>query len=153
MEKRLAIRPAALEWLGEALKLREVLDDKSALEQTLESFPAITLEAWPAGVEILREGEKGDDFFVVYSGRLSVWRKKDAGRARKLGVLKPGDFFGEIGFLLKAVRSATVRAEVDCAVFRVPASELSILLRKHLSLRKWVKRVACKRLVKMFLGQ
>ncbi len=151
LDKRLPIRPAALEWLGEALKLREVRDEKSALEATLESFPAITLEAWPAGTEILREGEGGDDFFVVYSGRLSAWRTRDMARPRKLGVLMPGDFFGEIGLLLNAVRSATVRVDQDCKVFRIPAPELEILVRKHLSLRKWVKRVACKRLMKIFM--
>lgn len=150
--RKLAIRPAALEWLGEALKLREVLEDKSAFEQALESLPEITLEAWPPGEDLLREGERGEDFYVVRSGRLSVWRAKDMARPRRLGTLLPGDFFGEIGFLLRAARSATVRAETDCQVFRFPAGEFSGLLRRHNSLSRWVKTVACKRLGRVFLG-
>jgi CRP-like cAMP-binding protein len=151
-DKRLAIRPAALEWLGEALKLHEVLDEKSGLEAALESLPAITLEAWPAGQEILSEGERSEDFFVVYTGRVSVWRCRGQAGPRKLGTLKPGDFFGEIGFLLKAARSASVRAETDVAVFRFPAAEFEVVLRKHKSLDRWVHAVACKRLSRLFRG-
>lgn len=150
--KKLPIRPVSLEWLGEALKLREVFSDKSALEQAMESFPAITLEVWPAGEEVLREGEFGDDFFVVYAGRLSVLRTGDEEprRQRRVGVLKRGDFFGEIGFLMKSARSATVRTDLECRLFRIPAAELTVLLGKHKNFSRWVKKVACKRLVRLF---
>lgn len=150
--KKLMIRPAALEWLGDALKLHQVLDEKSALEQVLESLPAITLEGWSAGQDILREGEQGDDFFVLYSGRASVWRAQEISRPRKLGMLQAGDFFGEISFLMKSARSATVRAEADCSVFRFPSSEFEALLRKHTNMRKWVNKVVRERLVRLFGG-
>ena len=145
--KKRTIRPAALEWLGDALKLHEVLDEKSALEQVLESLPAITLEVWPAGQEILAEGEQGADFSVIDSGKASAWRERDLPRPRKLGTLQVGDFFGEISFLMKAARSATVRAETDCTAFRFPSSEFEELLRKHANMRKWVNTVVRERLI------
>ncbi|MBI5622519.1 MAG: cyclic nucleotide-binding domain-containing protein [Elusimicrobia bacterium] len=148
--KKLAIRPAALDWLGDALKLHEVLDETSALEHALMSLPTITLEAWTAGQEILAEGEEGEDFFVVYTGRVSVLLSNGRPKPRKLGTLKPGDFFGEIGFLLKAARSASVRAETDAKIFRFPSAEFERLLRDNQGLDKWVNIVACKRLLKLF---
>lgn len=149
-QKKLVVTPSKLEWLGEALKLSDVLSDESALEAALESFPVISLELWQAGQNVLQEGVPGDDFFVVFSGKLSAWRGPAGEPSRRLGTLKPGDFFGEIGFLLKSVRAATVRADVECKIFRFPATELAVLLRKHKALSQWIRRVAVKRLSRIF---
>ena len=148
---KLHIRPKDLDWLANALKLSETLSDSPALESLLESLPAISLEVWPAGAEVLREGERGEDFFVVYSGKLSVWRRAGRTPARALGTLEHGDFFGEIGFLMMSARSATVRTETECRLFRFPAQELAGMLKRHKLLERWVKQVACKRIEKMFL--
>ena len=150
MPKNISIGPLDLEWLAEALKLDELITEEPALEQILDSFPSIHLEAWPSGHEVLREGDRGDDIFVVYKGRLVVWRKADAGQPRRIGRLGPGDFFGEIGFLMKSARSATVKTETDCKIFRLPAEEFSRILRKHKVLSRWVKAVACARLMRLF---
>ncbi|MDD5630202.1 MAG: cyclic nucleotide-binding domain-containing protein [Elusimicrobia bacterium] len=87
---------------------------------------------------------------MVYKGELSVWRKAAKAAAREVGRLGPGDFFGEIGFLMKSARSATVRTESACRLFHFPARDFTGLLKKHKALDAWVKQVACKRLQKMF---
>ena len=38
------VRPKDLDWLAQALKLSEALSEKPALENLLESLPAIALE-------------------------------------------------------------------------------------------------------------
>ena len=146
----LPVRPKDLEWLAEALKLSEALSEAPALESLLQSFPAISLEDWPAGADILREGERGEDFFVVYRGRLSVWRRAAEAPAREIGSLAPGDFFGELGYLLKSARSATVRADSQCRVFRFPVQEFAALLKRFQVFELWVKQVAYKRIERMF---
>lgn len=148
--RRLAVGPKELEWLAEALKLDTIASDTPAFEALLDTFPALGLEVWPAGEEVVREGDPGEDFFVVYSGRLSVLRKGDAPAPCRVGRLGPGDFFGELGLLMRACRSATVRAEAECRIFRFPAGDFKRLLRKHRMLDRWIKRVACKRLIKLF---
>ncbi|MCX5795905.1 MAG: cyclic nucleotide-binding domain-containing protein [Elusimicrobia bacterium] len=144
------IRPKDLDWLAQSLKLSEALSESPALESLLESLPAISLEVWPAYQDVLREGERGEDFFVVYKGELSVWRKAAKAAAREVGRLGPGDFFGEIGFLMKSARSATVRTESACRLFRFPARDLTGLLKKHKALDAWIKQVACTRVQTMF---
>ncbi|HAM37055.1 MAG TPA: hypothetical protein DEB40_09900 [Elusimicrobia bacterium] len=141
----LNIHPKDLDWLANALKLSEALSDAPALESILTSLPAISLELWPAQKDVMREGEKGEDFYVVYKGKLSVWR-----RPGKIGILQSGDFFGEIGFFLKSARSATVRTETECRLFRFPAGEFSAVLKRHRMLERWVTQVACKRIERMF---
>ena len=146
----LNVHPKDLDWLAEALKLSEALAEGPALESLLTSLPAISLEAWPAYKDVLKEGERGEDFFVVYKGELSVWRRAGKAAAREVGRLGPADFFGEIGFLMKSTRSATVRTESACRVFRFPAKDFTDLLKRHKALDAWIKQVASRRIQEMF---
>jgi CRP-like cAMP-binding protein len=57
------------------------------------------------GHVLVREGERGLEFFVIVSGLAKVSRK-----GRKVGELGPGDFFGELSLLIDADRNATVTA-------------------------------------------
>jgi CRP-like cAMP-binding protein len=57
------------------------------------------------GHTLVKEGERGLEFFVIVSGRAKVSRK-----GRKVGELGPGDFFGELALLIDADRNATVTA-------------------------------------------
>lgn len=57
-------------------------------------------EYYAAGHCIIREGEKGDTFFVINSGQVRV-TQSIVGEAepREIRVLKQGDFFGEKALL------------------------------------------------------
>ena len=57
----------------------------------------------PAGKELIREGDRGREFFVILSGEVVVRRK-----SRKVATLGPGTFVGEMALLSKAPRSAIV---------------------------------------------
>ena len=57
------------------------------------------------GHTLVKEGERGLEFFVIVSGRAKVSRK-----GRKVGELGSGDFFGELALLIDADRNATVTA-------------------------------------------
>jgi ATP-binding cassette subfamily B protein len=58
------------------------------------------------GTAVVAEGEQADRFYVVLSGMLAV-SQASLGPRR---VLRPGDYFGEVGLALAVQRTATVRA-------------------------------------------
>jgi len=59
----------------------------------------------PAGKVLTRQGDLGDEFFVIEAGSAEVSR--DGERVNELG---PGDFFGEMALLEADRRNATVTA-------------------------------------------
>jgi MFS family permease len=68
----------------------------------------------PAGDDVVREGERGDTFYVVAEGSLVV--TSDGSRLRDLTA---GDFFGEIALLRDVARTATVEARSDATLLVV----------------------------------
>jgi ATP-binding cassette, subfamily B, bacterial len=56
------------------------------------------------GAPIVTEGEDGERFYVVLSGLLSVTQSERGFR----GVLKPGDYFGEVALAMDMPRTASV---------------------------------------------
>ncbi len=70
-----------------------------------------------AGQQIVVEGDIDDSFYIIVSGEVSVTK---AGKT--LGHLRDGDCFGEMGYLSKTQRTATIVAETAVAAMRVNAT-------------------------------
>ncbi|MGH7618966.1 MAG: cyclic nucleotide-binding domain-containing protein, partial [Gemmatimonadaceae bacterium] len=101
--------PSYTDAVGE-LPILQFLPDK-ARERIVGSFTPVS---FTFGAPIVREGEPADALFVLVSGRARVLKNADPSGASNgelsLGVLRPGDTFGEIGLLLTGQRTATVLA-------------------------------------------
>ena len=78
----------------------------------------------PAGKELMREGERGREFFVLLNGSAEVRRKK-----RKLRDMNAGDFCGEIALVSDAPRTATVTTSSPARALVVTDRDFRTLLR------------------------
>jgi CRP-like cAMP-binding protein len=76
-----------------------------------------------AGEALVREGQRGNELYVIVNGEADVRRD-----GHSVATLKAGDYFGELAVLHPAPRTATVTAKTDMDVLIVTARELAILL-------------------------
>jgi putative ABC transport system ATP-binding protein len=65
----------------------------------------MTKRHYAAGETIIREGESGEEFFLISDGEVDVVRAD-----REIARMGPGDFFGEVALLSGEPRNATVVA-------------------------------------------
>ena len=78
-----------------------------------------------AGTTIVREGEPGDRFYVLFSGMLSVsWSAMG-----RRDVLRPGDYFGEVALAMDMPRTATVSAITPAVIASCDRATFDELLR------------------------
>lgn len=98
-------------------------------------LPAASIEALAARMEaaafaegdvLLREGERGDDAYLLRSGEVDVLRGD-----RQLATLGTGSFVGEVSALTGKERTATVRARTPVSAFRLRAEDVRRVVKKH----------------------
>ena len=77
------------------------------------------------GTAIVREGEPGDRFYVVFAGMLVVTRRASGAAS----VLRPGDYFGEVALAMDVPRTATVTAITPAVVASCDRATFDELLR------------------------
>lgn len=80
------------------------------------------VRAYPRNTIVFQEGDKGDQLFVIVSGRLKVFLSDSEGKEIIVDMLGPGQYFGEIA-LDGSPRSASVMT--------VEATRLSIVEREQ----------------------
>lgn len=84
-------------------------------------------ERFPSGADVVRQGDTGTRFYIMESGQAEVVQDGDAG-PRRVTLLGPGDYFGEIALLLDVPRSATVRALTPLEVHSLERDDFEALL-------------------------
>ncbi len=98
----------------EAFSRTGLLD--GATQPVLERLAAEADEiAITAGRVVLRQGDAADDLYVIREGTFSVFDGE-----RRINEVRAGEWFGEIGLLLRSPRTATVVATTDSVVWRIP---------------------------------
>lgn len=84
-----------------------------------------------AGQVVIREGEEGDFYYVIESGRAQVTRTV-GGVTVTLADLKSGDAFGEEALVSEAKRNATVTMKLDGVLLRLAKQDFIALLKEPL---------------------
>ena len=81
------------------------------------------------GEVIVRQGDSGDEFFIILEGECTVHRKDDGdGEEREVRTLKSGEYFGEVALLENTPRIATVIAGRKCRLVKLERSSFCRLL-------------------------
>ncbi|MSR14497.1 MAG: cyclic nucleotide-binding domain-containing protein [Gammaproteobacteria bacterium] len=96
------------------------------------------------GEAVIKEGDIDDSFFIIIDGAVNITKQ-----SRMLSRLKSGDCFGEMGYLNKTRRSATVTADGHLALMKVNATLIEqVSLECQLRFSRVFLRVLSDRLAK-----
>lgn len=68
-------------------------------------------EVYQKGESIIRQGNTGDNFYIIAEGEVGVFKTSAEGEEKKLTVLRRGAYFGEQALLREDVRQASCVAE------------------------------------------
>ncbi|CAH2039613.1 unnamed protein product, partial [Iphiclides podalirius] len=120
--------------MGSTIRKRRMYDEflsRVSILESLEKWERLTVAdalepvSFNDGEIIVRQGEPGNDFYIIVEGTAVVLQQRGSseggegadggegaagGEAVEVGRLGPSDYFGEIALLLDRPRAATVRA-------------------------------------------
>ncbi len=93
------------------------------------------------GHVVIREGDPGDAFYMIYSGRVAVWKKKGFFGKKLLAYLEDGKYFGEMALVTSEPRNATIIAEDACEFFVLYTHDFKDILMANPSIRNSIEEV------------
>ncbi len=82
------------------------------------------------GDVIIRKGDLSDSMFLVLSGQVRA-RIRVGGHDTSLGIMEPGELFGEVAMLSQTARSADVVAEAPTRLLRLSSERFQELMADH----------------------
>ncbi len=116
-EKRLRL---LFDWVLTPLVGRDIVEIR-----VREPF-GLRREHYEAGQDIVRQGDLGQQLYLIWQGEVEVIRTEDTG-PRTLARLGPGQHFGEIAVFQNVRRTATVRAVGAVEVIALGGQEARVL--------------------------
>merc|ERR1712168_731135 len=107
--------------MGSTIRKRKMYEEflaKVSILENLDKWERLTvadaLEAtsFEHGEAVVKQGEPGDDFYIIVDGSATVTQFRAEGEeSQEVGLLGPSDYFGEIALMLDRPRAATVTAQ------------------------------------------
>lgn len=81
---------------------------------------------------IINEGEIGHDLFILLKGQVSVTRTMARGEQTQVAVINEGEIFGEMSFLDRKPRTASIKSTKPCRVLVVSRERFEELYQSNL---------------------
>ena len=67
-----------------------------------------------------KQGDEGDNFYVIDEGEVEVWKKEEGEQEAKMVLeLGPGGSFGELALIYNQPRAATVKCRTECQLWAI----------------------------------
>jgi CRP-like cAMP-binding protein len=95
-----------------------------AMFMRMQEFPA------RAGDTIIKQGDEGDYYYIIKSGKAKVTRASKTGSELTLAQLSDGDAFGEEALLSDSKRNANITMLTDGMLMRLSKADFNALLKE-----------------------
>ncbi len=105
-------------------------EDKEILKKLYESF---STKNFKKGKIIINEGEEGDIFYILHSGKVHIFRNTLSGDQISLAHLSSEQniSFGETALIGLDTRTASIMAESDCSTINLSGNDFHKLCEKY----------------------
>ena len=108
------------------------------MNQELERFG----RTYTVGTVLFREGEVGEEMYVIQSGRVQLTRRV-RGREMHLGTLPPGEFFGEMAIVNNRPRTATATIIEEAHLLVIDGRTFEAMVRGNSEIAlRFIKKLA-----------
>lgn len=114
-----------------AAKKKQMPARSVSTEELLRELPGAKLVTHEAGDLIFREGSKASTCYVITQGKVRILKKTSKGENIPLGLVKPGEFLGEMAMLSGERRSASAVAVTRVKAIVIDHLEFVALLREQ----------------------
>lgn len=104
--------------------------------------------SYQPGEVLINEGDNTQEAFFLYSGTAKAYKNMN-GSERELGILTEGQLFGEMAYLLKERRTASIKASSEVVALVLPPDMLEQLMRHSAPLSRRIIGTLCQRLETM----
>lgn len=136
--------------LHEELRLLKEISLFRNLKPAEHKIIAMTMRhvIYEAGEVVVKEGDEGDDAYIVYSGAVEVFRTLPGGKAVSLNILGAGEMFGELALFEDGLRTASVKALEETATAVITREKLYDILREFPDIAIELLKVQTRRFVR-----
>lgn len=131
------------DWMTRILQSQAFLQVPPANIQAM--FMRIQEVPMRAGEVIINQGDDGDYYYLIKTGKAKVTRASKSGSELTLASLKDGDAFGEEALLSEAKRNATITMETDGVLMRLSGEDFNALLKEPML--SWIEMDEAKELI------
>lgn len=135
--------------MGSTIRKRKMYEEflsKVSILDSLDKWERLTIAdalvpiTFPDGHTVVEQGHAGEDFYIIEDGKAVVLQQKNEDEPQvEVGLLGPGDYFGEIALLFNRPRAATVKAcgtlkcvKLDRARFERLLGNLADILKRNM---------------------
>ena len=80
------------------------------------------------GETIIKQGDDGDEFYIILQGECLVLKSENGGEPKEVGKLRSGNYFGELALMQNAPRAATIVAGDNCKLVKLDRASFQRLL-------------------------
>jgi cAMP-dependent protein kinase regulator len=120
---RITFRKILMENTSRKRKMYELFLEEVPLLSSLEPYErhkiadALESVTYNDSDIIIKQGDVGENFYLIESGEAAVLQEDDDGIIREISTLHKGEYFGELALLTDKPRAATIKAKgkIKCA--------------------------------------
>ena len=105
------------------------------------SASGISLQHFAAGEKVIRQGQMGNELYIIVAGQALMTRRNEAGEDLELLSLRSGEFFGEMSLFSGEPSAVTIAASNDLEVMNISATVVNQMIDRQPSFAREIGQI------------